>query len=52
MMRARVMNQKLRRRMWSVRGRGTINPPFYMGKGVVPTGKAAVNKNVFPTNGN
>jgi len=48
MMMARVMNQKPRRRMWSVRGRGTIDRPFYMGKVVVPTGKAGVDKGVFP----
>jgi hypothetical protein len=41
MMRARVINQKLRRRMWSVRGRGTINSPFYMEKGLVPDEKSS-----------
>jgi hypothetical protein len=44
MMRARVTNQKLRRRMWSVRGRGTISRPFYKERGVVPTGKLGVEK--------
>jgi hypothetical protein len=48
MMMARVTNQKLRRRMWPVRGRGTIDRPFYVGKVVVPTGKAGVGKGIFP----
>ena len=48
MMMARVTNQKLRRRMWSVRGRGTISPLFYMGKVLAPTGKAGVGKRIFP----
>ena len=50
MMMARVTNQKLRRRMWSVRGRGTISPLFYMGKVLAPTGKAGVGKSIFPAN--